>query len=126
MICVKPRPQPVSETMWIVAIAWMYVALMMALAEATSPQGSLIGACFTLLLYGVAPLSLVMYVLASPARRRARQRAERQAERQAQQQATPEPPAALTSMSTTPPASAQPDASGLPPADALAPVREEP
>jgi hypothetical protein len=30
--------------MWIVAIAWMYVALMMALAEATSTQGSVLGA----------------------------------------------------------------------------------
>ena len=28
--------------MWIVAIAWIYVALMMALAEATSPQGTVL------------------------------------------------------------------------------------
>lgn len=62
--------------MWIVAIAWMYVALMMALAEATSTQGSVLGAIIILLMYGVAPVSLVMYLLATPARRRARRAAE--------------------------------------------------
>ena len=49
--------------MWIVAIAWMYVALMMALAEATSTQGSVLGAIFTFLLYGLLPISIVMYLL---------------------------------------------------------------
>jgi mannose/fructose/N-acetylgalactosamine-specific phosphotransferase system component IID len=58
--------------MYIVAIAWIYVVLMMALAEAIAPQGSVLGAVFTLLLYGVLPLSLVLYILATPARKRAR------------------------------------------------------
>lgn len=39
--------------MYLVAIAWFYVALMMALAEATHPQGTVLGAVFTLLLYGI-------------------------------------------------------------------------
>jgi hypothetical protein len=58
--------------MYLVAIAWMYVVLMMAVAEALSTQGSLLGAFFTLLLYGVAPLSLVLYLMGTPLRRRAR------------------------------------------------------
>lgn len=59
--------------MYLVAIAWIYVALMMALAEATHPQGSLLGACITFLLYGVMPLAIVMYVLGTPLRKRRRQ-----------------------------------------------------
>ena len=62
--------------MWIVAIAWMYVALMMTIAEATASNGTLLGAVITLLLYGIGPVSLVMYLLNTPARRRARRAAE--------------------------------------------------
>ncbi len=62
--------------MYIVAIAWIYVVLMMAIVEALSTQGSVIGAVFTFLLYGVLPLSIVMYVLGTPMRRRARRAAE--------------------------------------------------
>ena len=58
--------------MYLVAIAWVYVVLMMALAEALSPQGTLLGAVITFLVYGVLPLSIVLYILATPARRRAR------------------------------------------------------
>ena len=93
--------------MWIVAIAWMYVALMMALAEATNPQGTVLGAVITFLMYGVAPLSLVMYLLGTPNRRRARlarERAEFEAE-QARQAAlaTSDGPAASTTPADTPP-----------------------
>lgn len=62
--------------MYLVAIAWVYVVLMMALAEATSPNGSVLGAIITFLLYGVMPLSIVMYILHTPARRAARRQAE--------------------------------------------------
>lgn len=58
--------------MYLVAIAWIYVVLMAAVAEATSPQGTLLGAFFTLLLWGVLPLAIVLYLMGSPARRRAR------------------------------------------------------
>ena len=54
--------------MWIVAVAWMYVAVMMAVAQATSPDGSLGGALGILVFYGLLPLSLVMYVLFTPHR----------------------------------------------------------
>jgi hypothetical protein len=58
--------------MHLVAIAWLYVVLMMAVAEATSNQGTLLGAVFTLVLYGLLPLSIVLYLMNEPARRRAR------------------------------------------------------
>ncbi|MDM4766091.1 hypothetical protein [Pelomonas sp. SE-A7] len=68
--------------MYIVAIAWAFVVLLMTLAEATSTQGTLLGAFFTLMLYGVLPLSIVLYLMGTPARRAARRRAEQQAQQQ--------------------------------------------
>lgn len=66
--------------MYLVAIAWAYVALMMAAAEATSPQGTLFGAFVTLLLYGVLPLGLLAYIFGTPGRKRRRRAAELAAE----------------------------------------------
>ena len=60
--------------MHIVALAWMFVVVLMALAEAVSTQGSLLGAFVTLVLYGVLPLSIVLYLMGTPMRRRARRR----------------------------------------------------
>ncbi len=62
--------------MHIVAIAWMFVVLLMTVAEATSTQGTVLGAVITLVLYGLIPLAIVMYLLGTPARWRARRRAE--------------------------------------------------
>ena len=95
--------------MYIVALGWLYVALMMAIVEATSTVGSVTGAFFTFVLYGALPVSLLMYVMATPARKRrikARQAAEL-AERAAK-------------------GSGQPDAGREAAADAVAPVREKP
>ena len=58
----------------LIAVAWIYVVLMMALAEATSTQGTLLGAVITFLLYGVMPLSFLLYILGT--RRRTRRAAE--------------------------------------------------
>lgn len=58
--------------MYLVAIAWLYVTLMMALAEATSSQGTVLGAIVTFVLYGALPLGIVLYVLGTPMRRRKR------------------------------------------------------
>jgi hypothetical protein len=66
--------------MYLVAIAWAYVALMMAAAEALSPQGTLLGAFITLMLYGVLPLGLLLYILGTPGRKRRRRAAESAAE----------------------------------------------
>jgi hypothetical protein len=62
--------------MHIVPIAWMFVVLLMTVAEATSTQGTLLGAFFTFFLYGVIPLAIVMYLLGTPTRWRARRQAE--------------------------------------------------
>ena len=96
--------------MYIVAIAWLYVALMMSVAEATHSAGTLVGAFFTFVLYGALPVSLVLYLMGTPARRkaiRAREAAELARRRAAE--------------------SAAPDGGGEPPAAAVvAPVRKEP
>ena len=57
-----------------VAIAWIYVVLMMALVEALSPVGTVLGAFFTFVLYGALPLGIVLYVMAAPARQRLRKK----------------------------------------------------
>jgi hypothetical protein len=61
----------------IVAIGWAYVVLMMVLAEALGPGGSLLGALVTGLLYGVLPLGIVLYIGGARGRARARRAAER-------------------------------------------------
>lgn len=66
--------------MHIVAVAWIFVVLLMAVAEATSTQGTVLGAFFTLVLYGALPLSVVLYLMGTPARKRARRAAEQTAE----------------------------------------------
>ncbi len=62
--------------MYLVALAWSYVILLMAVVEGTSTNGSWLGAFFTVLLYGVLPLSIVLYVMNTPHRKRARREAE--------------------------------------------------
>lgn len=57
--------------MYIVPIGWLYVALMMAVAEATNTNGTVLGAVFTFVLYGAVPVALVVYLMGAPARRRA-------------------------------------------------------
>ena len=57
--------------MYIVPIAWLYVTLMMAAAEASHPQGTLLGALITLVLYGLLPIGIVVYIMGTPARKRA-------------------------------------------------------
>lgn len=95
--------------MYLVAIAWMYVVVMMAVVEATSPNGSVIGALFTLVLYGALPLSIVIYIMGTPARKRARQTAA----------------AAADGVATPDTSSQQPDGSAHAPGDAVAPERKE-
>ena len=111
--------------MYLIAIAWMYVVVMMTIAEAASPSGTLLGAFFTFLLYGVLPLSIVLYILGTPARKR-RIKAQQEAERQATATSLT---AAATSTAQPESDSIAPDASGEPAAVAqpgrIAPVREE-
>ncbi len=92
--------------MWIVAIAWMFVVLLMTVAEAVSPIGSVLGAIVTFFLYGVGPLSLVMYLLGTPLRRQARRAKEAAADAQAS-------------------STVEPDAGSLPASDTVTPERKE-
>ena len=126
--------------MHLVAIAWIYVVLMMALAEALSSQGTVLGAVITLVavaivwgmprlapvmggavwppfykvlgavitfvLYGLLPLSVLLYIMGAPARGRARRTAE------------------AAAVATAAP-SATPDGGGMAPGDAVAPEGKE-
>lgn len=67
--------------MYIVPIAWLYVALMMSLAEATNGNGSVLGALVTFMGYGVMPVVIITYLMGAPARNKAR-KAREEAERQ--------------------------------------------
>lgn len=58
--------------MYLVAIAWIYVVLMMAIAEATSSSGTVLGAIVTFVLYGALPLGIVIYIMGTPLRAKAR------------------------------------------------------
>lgn len=84
----------------IVALAWLFVVVLAAAVEAVSPQGTVVGALLTLIGWGVLPLAVVLYILGTPARRRARRAAEASA--------------------------AQPDGGGHAARDAVTPEREVP
>src|SRR5439155_15650101 len=102
----------------LVAIAWMYVVLMMALAEAISPQGSVLGAVITFILYGVLPLSIVLYIMGTPGRRKARRDAEKQAACELRSAAAPERGRSQSAV--------DPDGGGHAAGDAVTAKREEP
>jgi vacuolar-type H+-ATPase subunit I/STV1 len=51
--------------MYIVAIAWLYVTLMMALTEPTVVAGIL-----TFVFYGLLPCALLLWLIGTPQRRR--------------------------------------------------------
>lgn len=58
--------------MYIVPIAWLYVALMMSVAEATNTNGSVLGGILTFILYGILPTSIMVYLMGTPHRKKAR------------------------------------------------------
>jgi hypothetical protein len=84
-----------------IALGWLFVVALFALAHGVAPGGTWLGAVLALLLIGVLPVALMVYVTLSRAQRRAR-RARRT------------------------PSGADPDGGGHAAADAVAPVREEP
>jgi membrane protein implicated in regulation of membrane protease activity len=86
--------------LYLVAIAWIYVVLLMSVTEALAPNGGLLGAAITFVFYGLLPLGIVLYLLATPARKRALREAQRSA--------------------------AQPDGGSHAAGDTVAPERKEP
>lgn len=109
--------------MYLIVIAWLYVVIIAAIAEATSSVGTVLGAVITFVLYGAIPLSIVMYILGTPGRKRALY-----AQAMAERAAAAEAATAATTASAELPSTA-PDADGKPPAtaqsSAVAAVREE-
>lgn len=69
--------------MYIVAIGWGYVVLMMSIAEE-----SVVAGIMTFLLYGVLPLTIIFYIAGSGKRRR-RQAEEDQRRREVSGQSDP-------------------------------------
>lgn len=106
--------------MYIVPIAWIYVALMMSVAEATNSNGTVLGAIFTFILYGLLPVGIVLYIMGTPGRKRLIR------ERQAQERAAWEAAQAQGQTALEAPSSAAPDGSSHATADAVAPMRKEP
>lgn len=96
--------------MYLVPIAWLYVTLMMAIAEATNSNGTVFGAIVTFVLYGALPVTLVVYLMGTPGRRKAIRARE-------------------AASSTTSAGTGDPDTGGHTTAaaqnDAIAPVREK-
>jgi hypothetical protein len=113
----------------LIVIGWLYVVVMMAVAEATNTNGTVLGAIFTFLLYGLGPVALVVYLMGTPGRRRALKQREAEAQEAARRAASDAADAADAANSATSPkpaGSGLPDQGGEAPADAVAPVRKEP
>ena len=99
--------------MYIVPIGWLYVTMMMAVVEATSDTGTVLGAIITFVLYGLLPTGIMAYLMATPARKRAIKAREATALGAAPVEESSEPDARSHA-----PAAAQ--------TDAVPPVRKEP
>ena len=122
--------------MYIIPMAWLYVALMMAVAEATHDNGTVLGGIITFLLYGLGPVLLVVYLMGSPARRKAikaneanEANAANVAAAAASAEGVGDAVAAYSNPISVQPTSAEPDAGGHAPAatqgHSVAPVRKE-
>ena len=120
--------------MYIIPMAWLYVALMMAVAEATNTNGTVLGGLITFVLYGLGPVLLVVYLMGSPARRNAIKVSEAKEAALAASASTEAMPDSAPPQAAHQPSvrqeSAQPDAGSHAPAAAqghgVAPVRKEP
>jgi len=58
--------------MYIIAIAWLYVALLAAISDTT-----VVGGVLTFVFWGLAPLALFLWLVGTPARHRTAARRER-------------------------------------------------
>jgi len=102
--------------MYIVPIAWIYVALLMSMAEATNTNGTVLGACITFVLYGVMPVGIMVYIMGTPSRKR-RIREQEARDREAYLARSGHSPSGVVPL--------EPDTSSHTPADPVTPVRKE-
>jgi hypothetical protein len=102
----------------IVTLGWAYVVLMAALVEATGPDGSLLGAIVTVLLYGALPIAVLSYISGAGRRRRAARAA-------ASAPATEGADAAASGRPGAGSDGVDPGGGGQAAGETLAPVREE-
>jgi hypothetical protein len=116
--------------MYLIVIAWIYVVLMMSVAEATNSNGTVLGAVITFVLYGVVPAALVGYLMSAPARNRAIKK--RNAEEMARHAASQSPASPTDAPSDSPdgcshaPRGAEAVASTVAGDRRIAPMRKEP
>jgi len=103
--------------MYIVPIAWLYVALMMSVAEATNSNGTVLGALVTFVMYGLLPVGLVLYIMGTPGRKRALRA--RESQERAAYLARVQDAESLVSVQA-------PDAGSHAATDTVTPVRKEP
>ena len=61
--------------MYIIAIGWLYVVVLMAATE-----HSVVAGLMTFVFYGLLPCAVLLYLMATPARRRRRAKAQAQAQ----------------------------------------------
>ncbi len=73
--------------MYIIAIGWIYVVLMMSITETSVTAGVM-----TFLLYGILPLGVILYLLNTPERRRRRAEIEKKQNSESKPDANPTSP----------------------------------
>jgi predicted DNA repair protein MutK len=94
--------------MYIVALAWIYVVLMMSITET-----SVVAGVMTFVMYGVIPVTIILYVMGTPQRRRRRileEKLRRESALEAAAKAGPDPVPEATPDPDTPPTPAAPGA----------------
>ena len=77
-----------NGTMYIIAIGWLYVTVLMALTETSIVAGAL-----TFFFYGLFPVSLLIWLLGTPARRQRQRHQAAQEATSADDAKTPDGPA---------------------------------
>ncbi|GAA6119366.1 hypothetical protein [Acidovorax sp. FG27] len=112
--------------MYLVIIGWLYVTVLMAVAEAQAPNGTVLGAIVTFVFYGLLPMGILGYILGTPGRKRALRARQAQAAEQARatQAAGPAPAGSPAGAAVDPHAGGEPPAAA--PDGGALPVRKEP
>lgn len=114
--------------MHLVVIGWLYVVLMMSVAEAANTTGTVLGGIVTFFLYGLMPVAWVIYLMRTPQRRRerkAREAAEFAAARAKTEQASGQTEENVDVTASGDPPNASGHAPGASESGGIAPMRKE-